>query len=202
MKEIYRFSIISGMKKKKKKNEKGGYDFQPEHYRYNGESFKINPQTHVLIVLCDNCNENHACHYKNCELVYDKKGQIQTIYLFNATLNEIIWIHHKQSIGDIYYKNTGLIYGNGELINDKQNLFTNITQNQQVYNDTQKVCIFSPTQRPLMNIHCNNKDRQILCKLEYEWTFFCVCKPLQENKFYFYSTSKYILFLYNLTIPI
>ncbi len=60
-------------------------------------------------------------------------------------------------------------------------------------NDTQKICIFSPTQRPLINIHCNNKDRQILCKLEYGWTFFCVCKPLQKNKFYLYSTSKYIL---------
>ena len=51
------------------------------------------------------------------------------------------------------------------------------------------------TQRPLINIHCNNKDRQILCEINtvYGRTFFCVCKPLQKYKFYFYSTSKYII---------
>ncbi len=36
-------------------------------------------------------------------------------------------------------------------------------------NDTQKIGIF--IQKPLIHIHCNNKDRQILCKLEYGWTF-------------------------------
>ncbi len=58
-------------------------------------------------------------------------------------------------------------------------------------NDTQKIGMFSPTQRPLINIHCNNKDQQILCKPEYGWTFFWVCKPLQKNK---------ILFLFNFKI--
>ena len=59
-------------------------------------------------------------------------------------------------------------------------------------NDTQKIGIF--IQRPLIHIHCNIKDRQILCKLEYGCPFSVFSKPLQKkNKFYLYSTSKYIL---------
>ena len=50
-----------------------------------------------------------------------------------------------------------------------------------------------PKERPLISIHCNNKNRQILCNLNIWMFFFCVCKPLQKNKFYFYSTSKNIL---------
>ena len=57
-------------------------------------------------------------------------------------------------------------------------------------NDTQKICIF--IQRPLINIHCNIKDRQILCKLEYGCPFSVFVNLYRKNKFYFYSTSKYI----------
>ena len=42
-------------------------------------------------------------------------------------------------------------------------------------------------------IHCNIKDRQILCKLEYGCPFSVFVNLYRKNKFYFYSTSKYIL---------
>ena len=59
-------------------------------------------------------------------------------------------------------------------------------------NDTQKICIF--IQRPLISIHCNNKNRQILCKLEYGRPFSVFVNLYRKkNKFYFYSTSKNIL---------
>ena len=44
------------------------------------------------------------------------------------------------------------------------------------------------TQRPLIDIHCNNKDRQILCELNIWMDLY-----RKKNKFYFYSTSKNIL---------
>jgi hypothetical protein len=58
-----------------------------------------------------------------------------------------------------------LMGGNGYsncFFNSPQNFSTRECAHR---NDTQKICIF--IQRPLINIHCNNKDRQILCKLEY-----------------------------------
>ena len=57
-------------------------------------------------------------------------------------------------------------------------------------NATQKICIF--IQRPLIHIHCNIKDRQILCELEYGCPFSGFVNLYRKNKFYFYSTSKYI----------
>ena len=56
-------------------------------------------------------------------------------------------------------------------------------------NDTQKICIF--IQRPLIHIHCNNKDRQILCKLEYGCPF---------SMFVNLYRKKQILFLFNFKI--
>ena len=189
MAKLYHFSRISGMKKK---NDEGGYDFWPEHYRYYGKSFKILPQTYAAIVLCDNCHESHACNHHNCILVRDQRGQIQTIHLFNVEMNEAIWIHHGQTIGTIYYKNPGLIYGNGKIISEK-NFFANVVQSRKINKCIKRYCIFNPTQSTLINIHQANNDQQILCKLACGWTFFCVCKPSKENKFYFYSISKHVL---------
>ena len=176
----------------KKKNEEGGYDFWPEHYRFYGKSFKIDPQAHVLIVLCDNCNENHACNYNNCELVYDKRGQIQTIHLVNLDADEKIWIPNRQTIETIYKNYPSLLYGNGTIISENY-FFTHVTQHPDIDECTKKICIFSPTKSPLINIHCNNKHQQILCQLACGWTYFCVCHPLKNNKFYFYSTSDHVL---------
>jgi hypothetical protein len=176
----------------KKKNDKEGYDFWPEHYRYYGKSFKIRPQSFATIVLCNNCHESHACHYHNCILVYNNRGQIQTIYLFNVEPYKVIWIHHGQTIGTIYYKYPGLIYGNGKIINENF-FFANVSQNQKLSKCIIRYCIFNLTQNNLINIHRDNKDQQILHKLAYGWTFFCVCKHSKQNKFYFYSTSKHIL---------
>ena len=44
-------------------------------------------------------------------------------------------------------------------ISPLENALTEMTLRKFVY--------LALTQRPLINIHCNNKDRQILCKLEY-----------------------------------
>ena len=44
------------------------------------------------------------------------------------------------------------------------------------------------TQRPLINIHCNNKDRQILCELNIWMDLY-----RKKTNFYLYSTSKNIL---------
>lgn len=176
----------------KKKNDEGGYDFWPEHYRYYGKTFMINPQAHVLIVLCDNCNENHACNYRNCEIVHDKRNQIQTIHLFNVDADEAIQIHNRQTIGAIYNNYPSLVYGNGKIIS-KDYFFANITQHPDINECINCFCIFSPTKSPLINIHSNNKYRQVLCQLACGWTYFCVCHPLKENTFYFYSTSDHAL---------
>ena len=45
------------------------------------------------------------------------------------------------------------------------------------------------TQRPLIDIHCNNKDRQILCELNIWMDLY----RKKKKKFYLYSTSKNIL---------
>ena len=58
-------------------------------------------------------------------------------------------------------------------------------------NDTQKICIF--IQRPLINIHCNNKDRQILCKLEYGWLFSVFVNLYRKTNFISIQRQKYIL---------
>jgi hypothetical protein len=187
--ELYHFSRILGMKKK---NEEGGYDFWPDHYRYCGKSFSIKPQTHVMIVLCNNCNENHAYNNRNCELIYDQKGQIQTIHLYNVETNDTILIHSSQTIGSLYYNYPSLIYGNGKIISEGH-FFTNVIQSQEKSNCLKRYCIFSPTHPFLINIHRNNKNHQLLCNLSKGWTFFCICQSFKQNKFYFYPTSKYIL---------
>ena len=84
-----------------------------------------------------------------------------------------------------------LMGGNGYsncFFNSPQNFSTRECAHR---NDTQKICIF--IQRPLIHIHCNIKDRQILCKLEYGCPFSVFLNLYRKNKFYFYSTSKYIL---------
>ena len=187
--DLYHFSRISGMKKK---YDEGGYAFWPEHYQYHGKSFKIKPQTHVMIVLCDNCSENHSYSNNSCELVYNRKGQIQTIHLFNVEINEVIWIYDRQTLGTIYYKYPGLIYGPGKIISEK-NFFMNVTKSLKTDNCIKRYCIFSPTKKPLINIHREDNNKQILCSLEFGWTFFCVCQPFQHNKYYFYTTSKHCL---------
>ena len=67
-------------------------------------------------------------------------------------------------------------------------------------NDTQKICIF--IQRPLISIHCNNKNRQILCKLEYGRPFSVFVNLYRKTNFISIQLQKIFLFLYNLTIPI
>ena len=65
-----------------------------------------------------------------------------------------------------------LMGGNGYsncFFNSPQNFSTRECAHR---NDTQKICIF--IQRPLINIHCNNKDRQILCELNV-WMDFFLC---------------------------
>ena len=70
-------------------------------------------------------------------------------------------------------------------ISPLENALTEMTLRKFVY--------LALTQRPLINIHYNNKDRQILCKLEYGWPFSVFVN--------LYSTSeKQILFLFNFKI--
>jgi hypothetical protein len=196
--KCYHFSRISGMKKK---NDEGRYAFWSEHYQYRGKSFNINPQTHVMIVLCDNCRENHLYSDQTCELVYNPKGQIQTIYLFNVEIYGDIWIDDKQTIGTIFYKYPGLIYAPGKIIND-QEFFTNVTQNLKMKSCIKRYCIFSPTKKPLINIHRKDTDKQILCNLEYGWTFFCVCHPFQHKTYSFFTTSKHSLISVKCSNPV
>ena len=54
------------------------------------------------------------------------------------------------------------------------------------------------TQRPLIDIHCNNKDRQILCELNIWMDLYRKKKQI----FIYIQLQKIFLFLYNLTIPI
>ena len=183
MTPLYHFSRISGMKKK---NDEGGHDFWSEHYQYHGKVFKINPQTQVSIVLCDNCSENHACNITNCELVCNQQGQIQTIYLVNVDKDKVIWIQNRQTIGECYYNYDSILYGNDKVISETD-CFANVTQSQEMENGINKICIFSSIQSPLLNIHCDSNNKQILCMLSYGWNFFCICQPF--GKFNFYSTS-------------
>jgi hypothetical protein len=188
--EIKHFSRISGMKKK---NEKGGDYFWPDHYRYHGTTFKIKPREHVMIVLCDNCDEYHACNNDFCELVYDQRRQIKTIHLFNAEMDEVIHIYNRQTIGEIYIKFPGLVYGMGKIISEKE-LFQNVTQSPKSENCISRYCIFNPTKCSLIiNIHRETDKKQILCNLNYGWTFFCVCHPFKYINYDFYSTSEYSL---------
>jgi hypothetical protein len=187
--EIKHFSRISGMKKK---NDKGGDYFWQDHYRYYGKVFKIKPREHVMIVLCDNCDENHAYNSHNCELIYDQRKQIETIYLFNCEIDEMIYIYKRQTIGEIYIKYLGLIYGTGKIISEK-NLFTTVTQCQKNENCISRYCIYNPTKCPLINIHRETDNKQILCNLYYGWTFFCVCHPFMYINYYFYLTSEHNL---------
>jgi len=162
--EIKHFSRISGMKKK---NEKGGDYFWPDHYRYHGTTFKIKPREHVMIVLCDNCDEYHACNNDFCELVYDQRRQIKTIHLFNAEMDEVIHIYNRQTIGEVYIKFPGLVYGMGKIISEKE-LFQNVTQSPKSENCISRYCIFNPTKCSLIIIiHRETDKKQILCNLNY-----------------------------------
>ncbi len=65
-------------------------------------------------------------------------------------------------------------------------------------NDTQKICIFSPTQRHLSSTY-TVITRQILCKLEYGWAglfFFCVCTVNLYRKTNFISIQLQNIFLF------
>lgn len=189
MSNIYHFSRIFGMKKK---YDDGGFDFWPEHYRYYGKMFEIKPTSQLLIVLCDNCDKNHACNDENCKLIYNIDGRIHTVRLVNSDQNKSIWIHCNQTIGTIYELYPEIIFGDGELISNNY-LFNNVLHDIQADTTTRFICIFSPAKKPIINIQWNNELSQILCELRRGWNFFCICRFFEgNNTFYFYPTSKYV----------
>ncbi|MEI7487712.1 MAG: hypothetical protein WCJ72_09940 [Chryseobacterium sp.] len=185
---------------KKINNKKGYDDLWSKHYQYCGKSFKINSLSHVMIVLCNNCNENHACNYQNCELVYNQKGQIQTFELFNVKADGIILIQSKQTIEAINYEYQHLIYVSIGKIISEQYFFANVTQtqNNKMYEKHRpyKFCIFNPTQTVLIYIHTyifNNIDKKYPYQLAYGWTFFCLCdceRMHQDNVYFELSSPK------------
>jgi len=186
---MYHFSRISGMRKK---CADGGLDFWPEHYRYYGEPFNISPQATVLVVLCDNCDENHACNYENCELVCNSKNCIQTIYLMNVHLYNNITVCSQQSIGTLYDLHLEFIFGTDTYI-DEQYFFTHVNHYKKVNTNINKICIFTSYEIPVtIEIHWM-KNYQMLTTLACGWNFFCICHPFRENNFYFHTSSKYVI---------
>ena len=186
--QIFHFSRISGMKKK---CNDGPFDFWPEHYRYHGEPFKIHPQSTVLIVLCNNCDEEHVCHYNNCELVCDAENNILTIYLRNVHIHQHIWIHNRQTIGTLYNIHPEVMYGHGAYVTE-QYFFTHVIQNKKIDPRVKKLCILTSHENPTIEIYWNTKNH-MLTKLACGWNFFCICHPFGENRFHFRTNSKYVI---------
>jgi hypothetical protein len=176
----------------RKKSANVDIDFWPEHYRYYGEPFNINPQSAILIVLCDNCDENHACNYQNCQIVLDYKNHIQTIFLMNDHLTNFIRVHCRQTLGVIYDIHLKIIFDNNVYINDMY-FFTHVTHQETIDFTVKKFCIFTPYRNKITIEIYRNKNYKMLTYLASGFNFFCFCHPFEDNNFYFSTNSKYVI---------
>jgi len=155
----------------RKKSANVDIDFWPEHYRYYGEPFNINPQSAILIVLCDNCDENHACNYQNCQIVLDYKNRIQTIFLMNDHLTNFIRVHCRQTLGVIYDIHLKIIFDNNVYINDMY-FFTHVTHQESIDFTVKKFCIFTPYRNKITIEIYRNKNYKMLTNLASGLNFF------------------------------
>lgn len=171
--------------KKEMDNEDNSPQFEPQHFKYYGKPFKINPQEHVLIVLCHNCHENHTFDEVHCDLVYNHRKQVHSIHLFNST-NKLIWIDNHRTLMNIYLQWPLIIYGSGRYINEND-FFTNVIRNEETVKRIKKICIFCPTASHPIKICCNEKHK--ITRIARGWTFFCLCQPYSHVMFEFCSLS-------------
>jgi len=72
MTRIFHFTRIPGCEKE----SVNAYKFVLENYQYYGKTEQLQPRIKVIVIPCNNCNENHK--YPNeCELIQDSKHNVR-----------------------------------------------------------------------------------------------------------------------------
>jgi hypothetical protein len=216
MTRIFHFTRIPGCEKE----SVNAYKFVLENYQYFGKTEQLQPRIKVIVIPCNNCNENHK--YPNeCELIQDSKHNVRGLSLMlnvkNSRFfisnqnqlrtilddNRIIYCRYK--IKSLFQKNVDNIIKFSPELNQWQQSSknNNITFDHEPHNETpQYLSIFCPVKTKDIIIVCQPSEsyrakykfgffKEITASLKYGWNIFRIC-----NYYYFteYTLGNWLLY--------